>query len=146
MKVILKQDVAKIGKKGAIVEVPNGYALNSLIPGGKAAPATGANLKQAEANAAASAASASDSAAAFDAAVAALAAGVSISATVNEQDHLFEAISADAVVAAAATAGATITADMVQFAEPIKAVGEHEVALVSGEQRASITVTVTGAA
>jgi len=146
MKVILKQDVAKIGRKGEIAEVPNGYAMNSLIPQGKAAPATGANLKAAQATAAASAASSADSMAAFAAAKAALADGVAIAATMNEQDHLFEAVSIDAIVSAAKTAGATITADMVSIAEPIKAAGDHEVTLTSGDQSATFTVTVTKAA
>ena len=34
MKVILKQDVKKVGKKGEIVEVSDGYARNFLIARG----------------------------------------------------------------------------------------------------------------
>jgi len=145
MKVILLQDVAKIGTKGSVVEVPNGYAMNSLIPQRKATPATGANLKNAEAKTAAVAQDAADTETAFYAAKEALASGVSIAATMNEQDHLFEAVSADSVVEAAKVAGATITADMVEFSEPIKAAGEHEVSLVSGDHKATFTVTVTKA-
>lgn len=145
MKVILLQDVAKIGKKGEVAEVPNGYAMNSLIPTGKVAPATPATLKQASAKAAATQASAADAAATFTAALATLSSGITITATMNEQDHLFEAVSAEAVVEAAAAAGATISADMVQFAEPIKAAGEHTVTLVSGDQSGPVTLTVAKA-
>jgi large subunit ribosomal protein L9 len=48
MKIILKQDVAKIGKKGELLEVKEGYARNFLIPNGLAAEATGSAMKQVE--------------------------------------------------------------------------------------------------
>ena len=40
MKVILKQDVKKVGKKGEIVEVSDGYARNFLIARGMAVAST----------------------------------------------------------------------------------------------------------
>jgi large subunit ribosomal protein L9 len=146
MKVILLQDVAKIGRRGEIADVPNGYAMNQLIPAKKAAPATGANLKKAQANQAAVAAGAADLASAFEVAKAALVTGpVTITATMNEQDHMFEAVSAESVVEAAKAAGTTITTQMVKFAEPIKSAGDHEVTLVSGDHSATFTITVTKA-
>ena len=45
MKVILLQDVAKIGRRFDIVEVPSGYGMNKLIPQGMAKPATPENVK-----------------------------------------------------------------------------------------------------
>ena len=36
MKVVLRQDVAHVGRKGELVEVANGYGINFLIPSGKA--------------------------------------------------------------------------------------------------------------
>ena len=147
MKVILLTDVAKIGKKGDITEVPNGYAMNQLIPLKKATPATGANLKTAEANTAAKAAGAEGMAAAFVAAKEVLSATtLEIAVTMNEQDHLFEALSAEAVVSAAKTAGANITADMVQFAESVKTAGEHAVKLTSADLSTNFTINVTKAA
>lgn len=41
MKVLMLQDVAKVGKKGQIVDVSDGFALNALLPQKKAVPATG---------------------------------------------------------------------------------------------------------
>lgn len=48
MKVILKQDVKNLGKKGQTVEVAEGYARNFLIPRGAAVPATEGALKSLE--------------------------------------------------------------------------------------------------
>ena len=48
MEVILKQDVNKIGKAGAIVRVKDGFARNFLMPNDLALPVTAANLKSLE--------------------------------------------------------------------------------------------------
>jgi len=48
MKVILKEDIEKLGNSGDIVEVKKGYARNFLIPTGKAVAATPANIKMYE--------------------------------------------------------------------------------------------------
>lgn len=45
MKIILKKDIATLGKTGEIVDVKPGYARNYLIPKGFAVSATGSNLK-----------------------------------------------------------------------------------------------------
>ena len=51
MKVILQQDVKKLGKKGDIVEVSEGYGRNFLLPRNAAVPATSQNLNVANAQA-----------------------------------------------------------------------------------------------
>jgi len=48
MKVILKQDIKKVGKIGDVVEVSDGFARNFLIPQGKAISYTKGNFKQIE--------------------------------------------------------------------------------------------------
>lgn len=48
MKVILVTDVKKVGQRGSVVTVADGYALNVLIPQKKAVPATPENLKRHE--------------------------------------------------------------------------------------------------
>ncbi len=45
MKVILKEDIERVGKRGEIVDVSDGYARNYLIPKKLAVPATPSNLK-----------------------------------------------------------------------------------------------------
>ena len=51
MKVILQQDVKKLGKKGEIVEVSEGYGRNFLLPRKAAVLATAQNLNVANAQA-----------------------------------------------------------------------------------------------
>ena len=46
MKIILLQDVKKLGKKGEIMEVAEGYARNFLLPQKLVAPATADTLNQ----------------------------------------------------------------------------------------------------
>ncbi|HDK26368.1 MAG TPA: 50S ribosomal protein L9 [Candidatus Atribacteria bacterium] len=48
MKIILKQDIKKVGKIGDVVEVSDGFARNFLIPQGKAISYTKGNFKQLE--------------------------------------------------------------------------------------------------
>lgn len=45
MKIILTEDVPRLGVRGAVVEVADGYARNYLIPKKLAIPATPSNLK-----------------------------------------------------------------------------------------------------
>jgi len=45
MQIVLKEDIDKLGRRGEIVKVADGYARNYLLPFGKALPATAGNLK-----------------------------------------------------------------------------------------------------
>jgi large subunit ribosomal protein L9 len=49
MEVILKQDIAGLGKANAIVRVKDGFARNFLMPNALAVPLNSANLKKMEA-------------------------------------------------------------------------------------------------
>lgn len=46
MKIILKQDVSKVGKKGDLIEVADGYGRNFLIARGLAEEATDGRLRE----------------------------------------------------------------------------------------------------
>jgi large subunit ribosomal protein L9 len=143
MKIILLQDVAKIGRRFEVVSVPDGYALNQLIPKRMAEPATPANVKRIEKMNKDKAASVEADSEAFQAAVATIeATPLTITLEANEQGHLFKAVSADDVVVAAQAIGAVVSADMVSFSAPIKELGAHDVTLQSGADTATITVTV----
>lgn len=145
MKVILLRDVAKVGRKNEVVEVPNGYGMNKLIPQGAAKPATAGNMKVVEQQAAKTEAAAAQSAEQFTALVGALEGKtVSVAAEANEEGRLFKAVSS-AEVSAAITAATemTVAEDQIIMGDPMKQVGEHVITLASGPESRKITVTVT---
>jgi len=143
MKVILLQDVAKIGKRSDVVEVPDGYALNQLIPKKIAEPATASNQKRIERMQADAEAGKEADRVRFATAQEALAKQkLQISAEANELGHLFKAVNESDVAAAAGAAGVDIEAAMVIIDAPIKDVGEHVVSLVRGDDRADFTIEV----
>jgi len=146
MKVILLQDVAKIGLRHEIVDVPNGYAANKLIPNKMAQPATPANLKKVGKLHAEVAGKAADTESMFTTAKTALETEpLVITADMNEQEHLFKAISVTDVVAAATAKGIALTPQMIGFPEVVKSAGEHTVALQSGKHNALFTINVVKA-
>ena len=143
MKVILLQDVAKIGRRFEVTEVPDGYALNMLLPKGMAEAATPENLKRLKARTDKMEAAGAATADQFKATVEKIGENkLTISAELNEQGHMFEALKPAAVVAAAADLGATLTESQVVLANSIKEAGEHQVELTEGEESATITIEV----
>src|SRR6056297_747417 len=143
MKIILLQDVAKIGRRYEVVEVPDGYALNQLIPKKMAEPATPSNLKKVEKMNLNKAATAEANTASFKTAVETIAATpITITLEANDKGHLFRAVSAEDIETAAQAVGAMVTAEMVEFAEPVKEIGEHQVTLKHNDDSATITINV----
>lgn len=143
MKVILVRDVAKIGRRNQIVEVPNGYAQNQLIPKKWALPATPENLKRITALNAGVAASKDAKEEAFLKAVEVLkATELSIATEANEQGHLFKAIHAVDITAAAKAVAVDLDVSAVMIPEQIKSLGAHEIALVHGQHKIPYTITI----
>lgn len=143
MKVILLQDVAKIGKRFTVTNVPDGYAINQLIPKKLALPATPENLKRTLRRNQAVVATREAEDARFEAAVKAVAdKSVVFSAEANEQGHLFQAVHEADIVAAAAMVAVDIDVHMVKIPTPIKSLGDHQVTLLSGKKEHLFTVTV----
>lgn len=143
MKVILSQDVAKLGRRYDVVEVPNGRALNMLIPQGLAKAATPENLKRIKAQSDMVAAEREEGAKQFAAAVEKLdGEAVTVAAEANKKGGLFEALKEEAVAEALSGKGITVESTQVIIGEPIKEVGEHEVSLSNGDDRISLTLNV----
>lgn len=143
MKVILLKDVAKIGKRFSVVEVPNGFALNQLIPKKMAELANAKNIKQIERRQASSAAVKEVESVKFESAKSALTSTmIKIAADTNEKGHLFKAIHESDIVAAAKESGVEIDVSMLKINSPIKEVGEHVVILMQSDKTAEITIEV----
>jgi len=146
MKVILLQDVAKIGRRHQVVEVPDGYARNKLIPMRAALPATPEQLAKLKAQVAqAEAQQASDTAALLHSLERLTAAPLSITAPANEQGHLFKQVGVKDIAAAAAAVHSPLPISALVLEAPIKAVGSHAVVVKTPQGDQTITVTVVAA-
>jgi large subunit ribosomal protein L9 len=146
MKVILLQDVAKIGRRFEIVEVPNGYAQNKLIPQKLATEATPENVTRVKARASKLAASSAADAEALAGAIASLGdTTVTVTAEANAEGHLFAALKSDRIADAFAAAGAAIAADAITIMTPIKTTGTHTIEVGRGEAMKEVTIEVVAA-
>lgn len=143
MKVILLKDVARIGRKHEVVDVPDGYGLNQLIPKGWAKPATKDNLKQIEQIQAEKGVKQNVATERFFTAKKALSESVLVLKNQkNDKGHLFAAVKPEEIVDAAKEQGIVVEKEMIKIATPIKTTGEHEVELVQGENHATFKINI----
>ena len=143
MKVILMRDVAKLGRRHTVAEVPDGYALNKLIPSGMALAATPENLKRVHARTEQTSATKINEVADFKAAVAALKESpVVILVEANAQEHLFKSVKVTDIAAALAGAGHAIPVEAIKLVEPIKALGEYHIPVAHGETTGEIVISI----
>ena len=128
MKVILLRDVAKIGKRFEIVNVPDGYAMNKLVPKGDAQPATPANLKRiaqqkshndqnktAQVNSIVEFIKKTETE------------PLEIKREANEQGHLFQKVGAKDLAKIAKESSVDISEQSFNIDVPIKELGDHEI-------------------
>lgn len=146
MKVILTQDVAKIGRRFDVVNVPDGYALNRLIPKGLAKPGTPENIKSVEAQKARTAEGRQAEGETFKtAAEEAKNITLNLEVSTNKQGHMFEALKPEAVAKAYGEQGINLAAANIHIASPIKEVGEHEIELISGDDKIVVNISLVSA-
>lgn len=130
MEVILRDDVPKLGQRGDIVTVKDGYARNFLFPRHLALPATSGNRKQVEQEKLAAARREAKEKTGAEAVSGMLADVVlTIPAKAGESDQLFGSVTAMDIAEALAAKGYNIDKRKVLLEEPIKTIGEYEVAL-----------------
>lgn len=129
MKLIMRSDLANVGKKGDIVEVADGYARNYLVPRGYAMAATkGAVAQAASMRRARDLKDARDRDAAEQVARQLVAAVFRVPAKAGPDGRLFGSVTpADVVAVVRAQTGAEIDRRRIHLDEPIKSVGVHEV-------------------
>src|SRR3954452_4414211 len=130
MEVILKEDVPKLGSRGDVVKVAEGFGRNYLLPRRLAIQATSANKKVIEQMKAAAVrrsakekVQAEELAKQFD--------GVSVSFTrrAGEQDQLFGSVTSSDIAEALSKKGFDMDRRKIQLHEPLKSLGEFTVPL-----------------
>lgn len=145
MKVILKKELRGRGGEGDVIDVAQGFAVNYLIPQGIAIKATKGELKQLEQRRhniekreLARTTDANTLKEALDGKT------VTVLAKVGEEGQLFGSVTAAKISEAIAEQiGANIDRKVIELGKPIKAAGEHEVAIgIYREIKAVLTVKV----
>ncbi len=145
MKVILSDDVEKLGRKGDVVTVADGYARNFLVPKGLAMVASRGSLKQAALMQKARAEKDERDKRAAAGKVASLAATpVYISARAGEEGRLFGSVTkSDVARAIEDQLEEKIDRHDIRLDEPIRSLGTHQVEVhLHAEVNALVTVEV----
>ncbi len=141
MKVLLCEDIKKLGWLGDVVEVTTGYARNYLLPQGLAKVATDANIKAiAKEKAKGAEQRLKDHKRIGEAAIAVEGAEAVLAVKANEQGHLFGSITAGQIAANLREQGFEVADEVVRLPEHIKQVGTHPVTLKFAED---LTATVS---
>ncbi|NIQ01032.1 MAG: 50S ribosomal protein L9 [Nitrospinaceae bacterium] len=148
MKILLKEDVPKLGSVGDEVTVKDGYGRNYLIPSGKAIVATPKNLKQFRHQK-----NIVDHkvrklrGAAQEVADKLAQSPISITKKVGEQGKLFGSVTSQEIAELVAAKGVEIDRRKIQLSEPIKSLGEFKIPVkLHPEVTAEIQLTVAGEA
>ncbi len=144
MQIILQEDVEKLGHRGQILEVAEGYARNYLLPRKLALPVSAGNLKQLEQikrSLAKREATERDGAQKQAELLAALT--VEFARKAGENDQMFGSVTAGDIAEALAAQGYTVDKRRIQLDQPIKTLGEYQVpAKLHREVTASVKVVV----
>ncbi len=145
MKVILRSDLANVGKRGDICEVTDGFARNFLMPKGLAFVATDGAIDQAKSmRRSRDLKDAADRSAAETIASKLVSTPVQLKARAGTEGRLFGSITAaDIVEAVRAQTGAHLERRHIHIAEAIKTTGSHSVTVkLHSDVQFPVTVTV----
>jgi large subunit ribosomal protein L9 len=145
MRVILRSDLDRVGKRGDIIDVADGYGRNYLLPRGLAIKATdGAVDQAAKMRRARDLRDASDRDAATTIASTLVPKVIQISAKAGKEGRLFGSVtSADVVDAVRAAGGPALDRRSVDVPGQIKSVGSHKVTVrLHPEVTTELDVTV----
>ena len=144
MKVLLLKDVKKIGKKGEMMEVKEGYARNFLIPGGLAVEASGGALKQVEEGKKAQDRKKLREKEEAEALAQKLKDfSLTIRHKAGDENKLFGSITSAEIAEALGQKGVVIEKKKISLEEPIRHVGRHDVKVkLHPEVTAVLSVTV----
>lgn len=128
MKVILREDISKLGTAGQTIEVKSGYARNFLIPRNLAIPATKANVKSVdeigkqktirEKKARRAAEVVKDRIERLE---------VSTEVLVGEEDKMYGSVTSQDIAALLEKEGVQVDKRLIELVEPIKALGVYTI-------------------
>ncbi len=140
MKVLLCEDIDRLGWLGDVVEVKTGYARNYLLPQGLAKVANEAGIRAiAEEKARRAEQRRLDGKRLEEAVKAIEGAEAVVAAKANEQGHLFGSVNERQIAANLREQGFEVRDEIVQLPEHIKEIGTHSVTL---KFRDDLTATV----
>jgi large subunit ribosomal protein L9 len=144
VKIILTQDVKKVGRKGEIKDVPDGYGRNFFISRGLGIEATPANIaKQKESDKRKKSQNDKESMD-FSLLIKSLnEKELSITVKANEKGHLFKSVKeGDVQELIIKETGVELKLSSIILKEPIKEVGQYEVEIKHGDIKGKFLLSV----
>jgi large subunit ribosomal protein L9 len=145
MQIILQEDVEKLGTRGQVVEVAEGYARNFLLPRKLAMPASAGNLKRLEKiRVTLAKLTATERDAAQKVADELNGVVIHLVRKAGENDHMFGSVTSADLAHELISHGHTVDKRKIQLAEPIRTLGEYQVPVkLYSEVTAEFKVIVT---
>jgi len=139
MKIILLKNVAKIGQRGDVREVADGYALNMLIPHGHAERATQQKIAEIERQKELRKNQSEHATKTIEGQIKGLIGRqVILRVPSNKKGILYEKLDAQKISALAPT----IPFECIRLDRPIKEIGEYEIELVCGSTKGVVLLLV----
>jgi large subunit ribosomal protein L9 len=144
VKIVLREDVDKLGDRGQVVKVAAGYARNFLFPKALAFPATAGNLRQIELRKkvwVVREARETDDANKLRERIAGI--KIVIAKKVGEHESLYGSVTSQEIADLLKAKGIEVDRRKIQLHEPIRALGTFDVPIkIHREVRASVSVQV----
>jgi large subunit ribosomal protein L9 len=143
MKVILIKDVARLGRKSEIKEVPDGHAINFLIPRKLAIIATPESIKRHGVEMKKQTEQKVQIQKSFEETLAKLKhETITYKVDANAQGHLYKGVNAEDIAKYLTALNYAITKQHVVLEHPLKEVGTYEISLVQGTLKGSCTLLI----
>lgn len=143
MKVVLLQDVARIGRRHDIKEVPDGLARNLLIPRKQALPATPDNIAKAKQIIGRRFARKEEAYDAFRKTAESLqGAHLTLHAPANQTGTLFRGVHAEDIAKLVSKEIGQLDASQVSLDTPIRQAGQYTIPLEADGYSGSVTLTI----
>jgi large subunit ribosomal protein L9 len=146
MKVILQKSIAKVGKKGEVIKVSDGYGRNYLFPRNLAVPATPGAIKDAKLHQAKKVKAKNELVKQADSILASLAdVNITLSAKAGESGKLFGSVNSQMIADAVnKDLKIKLPADIIDLEKDLKEIGDHKIKIkLAPEKETQITLKIT---